>query len=115
MHRILLSLFLGAGVAHGEFARWTSKDGKVAELELLKLETKDDSEIVTFRTRAGKMVTMNLSELGNSDRQRARDAMAAPAAAAPVPEAGKLALSFEGAAVHAKQAVEGNEPVPGKL
>lgn len=117
---LLLSTLFAAGKAHAEFARWTSKDGKVAELELQKLEKKGDEEMVTFRTRAGKIVTMKLTDLQEADWERARAAMsgaaADPAPAAPTTVAGgKLELSFEGAAVHAKQEVEGGAPVPGKL
>lgn len=115
MNRILLFLLFGAGAAHAEFAQWTNKDGKAAELELLKLEKKGETEIVTFRTRAGKTVTMNLTDLQESEWQRARDASTQPAATPPAAETGKLDLRFEGAAVHPKQEVEGSQPNPGKL
>ncbi len=83
MYRISLLIFLlGASAAYAEFARWTSKDGKTAELEFLKLETKGETETVSFRTRAGKTVTMNLADLQEADRERAR---AAGATAAPTP------------------------------
>lgn len=79
MYRIpFLILLLGATAAHAEFARWTSKDGKVAELEFLKLEKKGEAETVSFRTRAGKMVTMSLEDLQEADRERARAASTTP-------------------------------------
>jgi hypothetical protein len=113
---LLLSFVLGAGVAHAEFARWTSKDGKAAELELLKLETKDEAEMVTFKTRAGKTVTMKLTDLQEGEWQRARDAMAAaPATKTETAAPGKVEVKLDAAQVHAKQEVEGGAPIPGKL
>jgi hypothetical protein len=112
--RILIPLlFLGATAAHGEFARWTSKDGKVAELELLKLEKKADAETVTFRTRAGKTVTMNLTDLEEAEWQRIREATA-PAAAAEAP-AGALKVVFQKATVFPDRPVPGSTPLPAQL
>ncbi|WP_035613064.1 hypothetical protein [Haloferula sp. BvORR071] len=113
--RILIPLLLlCATAAHGEFSQWTSKDGKVAELELLKLEKKSDAETVTFRTRAGKTVTMNLTDLQEADWQRAREAAAPPAAADAAP-AGNLKVAFERATVFPDRPVPGSTPLPAQV
>jgi hypothetical protein len=59
---------------------WTRKDGKSAEMELLKVEQKDGEEMVSFRTRGGETVTMKLIDLQQADWKRARDAGAPPPA-----------------------------------
>ena len=59
---ILLSL-LFAGVSFAGFEKWTNKDGKTAELELIKVVDKDGEAAGEFKMRNGKTVTIKVSDL----------------------------------------------------
>lgn len=59
---ILLSLMF-AGVAFAGFEKWTNKDGKTADLELVKVIEKDGEKAGEFKMRNGKTVTLKVSEL----------------------------------------------------
>lgn len=59
---LLLSLMF-AGVAFAGFEKWTNKDGKSAELDLLKVTEKDGEKAGEFKMRNGKTVTLKASDL----------------------------------------------------
>ncbi|WP_193211484.1 thioredoxin-like domain-containing protein [Luteolibacter marinus] len=59
---ILLSLLL-AGVSFAGFEKWTNKDGKTAELDLIKVVEKDGEKAGEFKMRNGKTVTLKASDL----------------------------------------------------
>lgn len=58
----LLSLIF-AGAAFAGFEQWTNKDGKTAELELVKVIEKDGEKTGEFKMRNGKTVTLKVSDL----------------------------------------------------
>lgn len=59
---ILLSLMF-AGAAFAGFEKWTNKDGKTADLELVKVVEKDGEKAGEFKMRNGKTVTLKASDL----------------------------------------------------
>lgn len=59
---ILLSLMF-AGAAFAGFEKWTNKDGKTADLELVKVVEKDGEKAGEFKMRNGKTVTLKVSDL----------------------------------------------------
>lgn len=75
---ILLSLMF-AGVAFAGFEKWTNKDGKTADLELLKVIEKDGEKAGEFKMRNGKTVTLKVSEL-SEDAAEKLEAWEPPAA-----------------------------------
>lgn len=66
---ILISLFC-AGVSFAGFEKWTNKDGKTAELELVGVSEADGEKTGEFKMRNGKTVTLKASELSEADATR---------------------------------------------
>lgn len=62
--QLLLSLVL-AGASSAAFEKWTNKDGKTAELELVKVVDKDGEQAGEFKMRSGKSVTLKASDLSD--------------------------------------------------
>lgn len=60
--QFLLSLIV-AGVSCAAIEKWTNKDGKTAELELVKVVDKDGEKVGEFKMRSGKTVMIKASEL----------------------------------------------------
>ena len=59
---ILISLML-CGISLGAFEKWTNKDGKTAELDLIKVVEKDGEKAGEFKMRSGKVITLKASSL----------------------------------------------------
>ncbi len=66
---ILISLLL-AGLSSAAFEKWTNKDGKTAELELVKVTDGDDGKTGEFKMRNGKLVTLKAADLSDADADR---------------------------------------------
>jgi len=78
---ILLSILM-AGVSFAGFEKWTNKDGKTAELDLVKVTEAGGEKSGEFKMRNGKTVTLKLSDLAEADKKRMEDWKPAGAAAA---------------------------------
>lgn len=66
---ILLSLMF-AGAAFAGFEKWTNKDGKTADLELIKVIEKDGEKAGEFKMRNGKTVTLKVSDLSEEAAEK---------------------------------------------
>lgn len=66
---LLLSVLL-AGISSAAFEKWTNKDGKTAELELIKVTETGGVKSGEFRLRNGKTVTMKAGDLSEADAAR---------------------------------------------
>ncbi len=66
---ILLSLML-AGAATAAFEKWTNKDGKTADLELVNVTESGGEKTGEFKMRNGKSVTLKASDLAETDAKR---------------------------------------------
>lgn len=66
---ILLSLMF-AGVAFAGFEKWTNKDGKSADLELIKVVEKDGEKVGEFKMRNGKTITLKASDLSEEAAEK---------------------------------------------
>jgi thiol-disulfide isomerase/thioredoxin len=66
---ILLSLMF-AGVTFAGFEKWTNKDGKTADLELIKVVEKDGEKAGEFKMRSGKTVTLKASDLSEEAAEK---------------------------------------------
>ncbi len=71
--RIGLILLVFSVAAMAEFELWKNKDGKEAELELLDVIETNGVRSAQFETRAGKIVTLRESELGDDEKARLKD------------------------------------------
>lgn len=78
---ILISLLL-AGVSFAGFEKWTNKDGKAAELELVKVVDADGGKAGEFKMRNGKTIVLKAADLSEADAARL-EAWKKPEAAAP--------------------------------
>lgn len=85
----LLCLCL-AGVALADFSSWTNKDGKSADLDLVRVVDKDGEKAGEFKLRNGRTVTLKASDLSETDAKRLSE-WKAPAEAA-APEAAKTSV-----------------------
>lgn len=65
----LISL-LATGACCAEFEKWTNKDGKTAELELIKVTETSDGKAGEFKMRNGRRVTLKASDLAEADATR---------------------------------------------
>lgn len=59
-----------AGTAFAGFEKWTNKDGKTAELELVKVVEKDGEKAGEFKMRNGKTVTLKESDLSKEAAEK---------------------------------------------
>ncbi len=66
---ILISLML-AGVSFAGFEKWTNKDGKTADLELVKVVDQDGEKAGEFKMRNGQTITLKASDLSEADAAR---------------------------------------------
>lgn len=66
---LLLSLMF-AGVAFAGFEKWTNKDGKTADLELVKVIEKDGEKAGEFKMRNGKTITLKASDLSEAAAEK---------------------------------------------
>ncbi len=66
---ILISLLL-AGVSFAGFEKWTNKDGKSADLDLVKVVDQDGEKAGEFKMRNGKTITLKASDLSEADAAR---------------------------------------------
>lgn len=66
---ILLSLMF-AGVAFAGFEKWTNKDGKTADLELIKVVEKDGEKVGEFKMRNGKTISLKASDLSETAAEK---------------------------------------------
>ena len=63
MKKIIYLSLMCAGVSCAAFEKWTNKDGKTAELELVKVVEDGDGKTGEFKMRSGKVVMLKTSEL----------------------------------------------------
>jgi thiol-disulfide isomerase/thioredoxin len=77
---LLLSL-LCCGVASAAIETWTNKDGKTAELELLKVLDQDGQKAGEFKTKNGKTLILKASDLAPMELKRLESFL--PAATTP--------------------------------
>ena len=86
MKRLLASmLFLAtAGACSAQFSKWTNKDGRGAELELVAVSGEDGAKVGEFRMRNGRSVKIRQEDLAEADAKRLAEwkPAGAPAAAA---------------------------------
>lgn len=59
-----------AGVTFAGFEKWTNKDGKTADLELIKVVEKDGEKAGEFKMRSGKTVTLKASDLSEEAAEK---------------------------------------------
>lgn len=70
MKKTILLSFMLAGVSFAGFETWTNKDGKTAELELVKVTESGGEKTGEFKTRGGKTVTLKASDLADGESVR---------------------------------------------
>ncbi len=63
---ILLGLMC-AGLSHAAFEKWTHKDGRTVELELVAVTDDGDGKAGEFKLRSGRSVNLKSSELSDGD------------------------------------------------
>jgi nucleoredoxin len=78
---ILLSILL-AGVSFAGFEKWTNKDGKAAELELVKVTDTAGVKTGEFKMRNGKTISLKAADLSEADAKRLDEWKPAEGAAA---------------------------------
>ena len=59
-----------AGVAFAGFEKWVNKDGKSADLELIKVVEKDGEKAGEFKMRNGKTITLKASDLSEEAAEK---------------------------------------------
>ena len=77
---ILLSLMFG-GIASAGFEKWTNKDGRTAELELIKVTGEEGAKVGEFKMRNGKTINIKSGDLSVEAAEKL-GAWTAPAPAA---------------------------------
>ena len=77
---ILLSLVL-AGIASAGFEKWTNKDGRTADLELIKVTGEEGAKVGEFKMRNGKTINIKSGDLSVEAAEKL-GAWTAPAPAA---------------------------------
>lgn len=70
MKTSILFTFLSVGIACAEFEKWTSREGKTADLELIKVTETGGEKAGEFKKRDGKLVTLRACELSKADAAR---------------------------------------------
>jgi thiol-disulfide isomerase/thioredoxin len=113
--KTLTAFFIGvslAGSAYAGFEKWTNKDGKTVELELLKVSEAGGE----FRMRNGRTATLKASDLSEADAKRLAEwkPEIAPAAAAAVPSVFDKALDGNLVALKGKKLASHREFVKPK-
>lgn len=71
----------GASLLWGAFETWTNHEGNTAQLDLVEVNGEGDTATGTFRTRAGKTVTLGIPQLSPEDGERLLERAAALAPA----------------------------------
>jgi thiol-disulfide isomerase/thioredoxin len=66
---ILLSILM-TGVSFAGFEKWTNKDGKAAELELVKVTDTAGVKTGEFKMRNGKTISLKATDLAEADAKR---------------------------------------------
>ncbi|RYD49100.1 MAG: redoxin domain-containing protein [Verrucomicrobiaceae bacterium] len=66
---ILLSILM-TGVSFAGFEKWTNKDGKPAELELVKVTETAGVKTGEFKMRNGKTISLKATDLAEADAKR---------------------------------------------
>ena len=84
MKRLLACLLFlaSAGACSAQFSKWTNKDGRAAELELVSVSGEDGAKVGEFRMRNGRSVKIRQEDLGEADAKRLAEWKPAGAAAA---------------------------------
>jgi nucleoredoxin len=59
-----------AGAAFAGFEKWVNKDGKTADLELIKVVEKDGEKAGEFKMRNGKTITLKASDLSEEAAEK---------------------------------------------
>lgn len=90
MKALLPILCLTATLCHGAPETWTNKDGRKAEMELVKVTTEGEVKTGEFRTKSGQTVKLKSTDLADESAQRLGlwTAPAATADATPAATAG---------------------------
>lgn len=73
MKTVLLISLLCSGISSASFEKWTNKDGKSIDLELLKVEEKDGEKIGVFKMRNLNTARIAASALSEADAKRLDD------------------------------------------
>jgi len=84
---ILLSILM-TGVSFAGFEKWTNKDGKAADLELVKVTETAGVKTGEFKMRNGKAITLKATDLAEADAKRLGEWKPAAAAEGTAPAAG---------------------------
>lgn len=67
MKSIALAVLLSTGFCHAAFETWTSKDGRTAELNLIKVTETGGEKSGAFKTKDGTSVNIKVSQLADAD------------------------------------------------
>ena len=71
MKRLLVPLLLLLSpLAHAAFQKWSSADGRTAELNLLSVSEVDGEKVGRFTMRSGQVVELKASQLSEADAER---------------------------------------------
>jgi thiol-disulfide isomerase/thioredoxin len=70
MKKTILLSALMAGVSFAGFEKWTNKDGKAADLELVKVTETAGVKTGEFKMRNGKVITLKATDLAEADAKR---------------------------------------------
>ncbi|MEM9237397.1 MAG: thioredoxin-like domain-containing protein [Verrucomicrobiota bacterium] len=81
MKKFLIPILLAPGIAFATFEKWTSNDGREAELDLVSVAEVDGEKVGTFRMRNGRAVKIPASKLIEEDAKRLDEWKSAGAAA----------------------------------
>ncbi|MES2440619.1 MAG: hypothetical protein V4584_16245 [Verrucomicrobiota bacterium] len=68
--RLMVMGFAVSGVASGNFEKWTSRDGKEAELDLIAVTKSKDVRSGSFVMKDGRIVTLKESDLSQESARR---------------------------------------------
>lgn len=79
MKTILLATALLTATTFAAYEAWTSKDGRSAQLELVKTTGEGDDLAGEFRMKNGKTVTLKISDLNEESSAKLKTVAAAPA------------------------------------
>jgi nucleoredoxin len=82
MKSTILLTALFTSFCFGSYEDWTSKDGRTAQLELVKTTGEGDALAGEFRMKNGKTVTIKASDLDDAGSAKLKEAATKPAEAA---------------------------------